>query len=65
MTETTPPAGPPAPTPVQVIDGYNGRKVNNALTITFVQDGTGQPFAQAQQGKGDGAGKKLGILFAL
>jgi hypothetical protein len=50
--------------PVAVIDGHSGRKLNNALTITFVE-GDSAPFAKAQQGAGDSIGGKLGILFGF
>lgn len=51
-------------TPVAVIDGRSGRKLNNALTITF-SEGSEPPFGKAQQGAGDGFGGKLGILFGF
>lgn len=51
-------------TPVAVIDGHSGRRLNNALTITFT-DGGPLPFAKAQQGAGDSFGGKLGILFGF
>ena len=50
--------------PVAVIDGHTGRRVNNALTISF-REGDSEPFAKAQQGAGDGFGGKLGILFGF
>lgn len=52
------------PTPVAVIDGRSGRKLNNALTLTFFE-GEPQPFATALQGAGDSVGGKLGILFGF
>ena len=55
----------PGPTPVAVIDGACGRKLNNALTMKFLDNGAGEPFATALQSGGDGAGKKLGILFGF
>ncbi len=54
-----------APKPVAVIDGACGRKLNNALTMRFLHNGTGEPFATALQSGGDGVGKKLGILFGF
>ena len=51
--------------PVAVIDGPCGRKLNNALTMRFLHNGTGEPFATAQQCAANGAGKKLGILFGF
>jgi hypothetical protein len=51
--------------PVAVIDVPCGRKLNNALTMRFLRDGTGDPIATALQGGGDGVGKKLGILFGF
>ena len=50
--------------PVAVIDGHSGRRLNNALTITFTE-GDSPPFAKAQQGAGDSFGGKLGILFGF
>jgi hypothetical protein len=50
--------------PVAVIDGRSGRRLNNALTITFTE-GDSPPFAKAQQGAGDSFGGKLGILFGF
>ena len=62
-------AGADAPTPVAVLDGPCGRKLNNALTMRFLRDdsgaGTSEPFATALQSGGDGVGKKLGILFGF
>ncbi len=58
-------AGADAPKPVAVIDGACGRKLNNALTMRFLHNGTGEPFATALQSGGDGVGKKLGILFGF
>ena len=58
-------AGADAPKPVAVIDGACGRKLNNALTMRFLRNGTGEPFATALQSGGDGVGKKLGILFGF
>ena len=58
-------AGADAPRPVAVIDGPCGRKLNNALTMRFLRNGTGDPIATALQGGGDGVGKKLGILFGF
>ena len=58
-------AGADAPKPVAVIDGACGRKLNNALTMRFLRNGTGDPFATALQSGGDGVGKKLGILFGF
>lgn len=52
-------------TPVAVIDGPCGRKLNNALTMRFLRNGTGEPIATALQGASDGVGKKLGILFGF
>jgi hypothetical protein len=59
--------GPGSPTPpaVSVIDAPVGRKLNNALTMRFLEDGAEEPFATALQSGGDGAGKKLGILFGF
>lgn len=51
--------------PVAVIDGPCGRKLNNALTMRFLRDGGGEPFATAQQCAANGVGKKLGILFGF
>lgn len=50
-------------TPVAVIDGRSGRKIWNALTLTFLEGDT--PFATAVQGAGDSFGMKAGILFGL
>jgi hypothetical protein len=58
-------AGVDAPKPVAIIDGACGRKLNNALTMRFLRNGTGEPFATALQSGGDGVGKKLGILFGF
>jgi len=62
-------AGDSAATPVAVIDGPCGRKLNNALTMRFLRSvaGTepGEPFATALQSGGDGVGKKLGVLFGF
>jgi len=52
-------------TPIAVIDGPCGRKLNNALTMRFLRNGTGDPLATALQGGADGVGKKLGILFGF
>jgi hypothetical protein len=57
--------GVDAPKPVAVIDGACGRKLNNALTMRFLHNGAGEPFATALQSGGDGVGKKLGILFGF
>ena len=52
--------------PVSVIDAPVGRKLNNALTMRFLEgDVEGEPFATALQSGADGAGKKLGILFGF
>lgn len=51
-------------TPIAVIDGRSGRKLNNALTITFTE-GTAPPFARGLQGAGDSVGGKAGILFGF
>jgi hypothetical protein len=58
-------AGADVPKPVTVVDGVCGRKLNNALTMRFLRNGTGEPFATALQSGGDGVGKKLGILFGF
>lgn len=50
-------------TPVSVIDGRSGRKLNNALTITFFEGESA--LGTGQQGAGDGFGGKLGILFGF
>ena len=55
----------PESQPVAVIDGPCGRKLNNALTMRFLRNGTGEPFATAVQSGGDGVGAKLGILFGF
>lgn len=52
-------------TPVGVIDGACGRKLNNALTMRFLEGGAAEPFATALQCAENGAGKKLGILFGF
>ena len=52
-------------TPIAVIDGPCGRRLNNALTMRFLRNGTGEPIATALQGGADGVGKKLGILFGF
>jgi len=49
---------------VRLIRGDVGRKANNALTMTFGSGGDA-PLATALQGAGDGAGKKLGVLFGF
>ena len=54
-----------APTPVAVIDGRTGRKVNNALTMKFTDGAATEPFATAVQGQADGVGGKLAILFGF
>jgi hypothetical protein len=56
--------GSTQPPAVSVIDAPVGRKLNNALTMKF-SEGDGDPFATALQSGGDGAGKKLGILFGF
>jgi hypothetical protein len=58
-------AGGAAPKPVAVIDGPCGRKLNNAITMRFLRNGTGEPFATALQSGNDGVGKKLGVLFGF
>ena len=62
-----PPQAQPQPQsqPVAVIDGPCGRKLNNALTMKFLHNGTGEPFATALQCGDNGVGKKLGILFGF
>lgn len=66
MSDIYGPGAPqPGPTPVAVIDGACGRKLNNALTMKFLDNGAGEPFATALQSGADGAGKKLGILFGF
>jgi len=57
--------GTPGSQPVAVIDGPCGRKLNNALTMRFLRNGTGDPLATALQSGGDGVGAKLGILFGF
>ncbi|CAN5388535.1 hypothetical protein BH10ACT7_BH10ACT7_00320 [soil metagenome] len=52
-------------TPVAVIDGRSGRKLNNALTISFFEGTASTPFATAVQGARDSFGLKLGILFGF
>lgn len=52
-------------TPVAVIDGRSGRKLNNALTISFFEGDESAPFATAVQGARDSFGLKLGILFGF
>jgi hypothetical protein len=65
MSDTQPPYGPSAPAPVlALIDGRAGRKVDNALTLTFYE-GSEEPIGRAVQGGGDGLGKRLGILFGF
>lgn len=67
MSEAQPPYGAPTPEPrpvVSVIDARAGRRLNNALTLTFFE-GSVEPFAVAQQGAADGLGKKMGILFGF
>jgi hypothetical protein len=58
------PGASETPPAVSVIDAPVGRKLNNALTMKF-SEGEGDPFATALQSGGDGAGKKLGILFGF
>jgi hypothetical protein len=60
--------GPGASEPaaaVAMIDAPVGRKLNNALTMRFLESAEDEPFATALQGGADGAGKKLGILFGF
>ena len=59
------PGSSETPPAVSVIDAAVGRKLNNALTMKFVEGGGEEPFATALQSGGDGAGKKLGILFGF
>ncbi len=47
-----------------MIEGRVVHKKSNALEITF-HDGPGDPLAVGVQGRGDGRGKKLGILFGF
>lgn len=47
------------------VRGDVGRKVNNALTITFTAGPDQPPIAVGVQGKGDGVGGKLGVLFGF
>jgi hypothetical protein len=47
-----------------VIEGRCSRKLNNSLTLTF-QNGPGDPIAVAQQGAGDGKGRKAAVLFGF
>ncbi|MEP6477925.1 MAG: hypothetical protein ABJB03_00925 [Rhodoglobus sp.] len=53
-----------APTPVAVIDGRVGRKLGNALTMTF-SSGAANPVATALQGGAAGFGGKLAILLGF
>ena len=46
-------------TPIAVIDGPCGRRLNNALTMRFLRNGTGEPIATALQGGADGVGLSL------
>ena len=46
------------------VRGDIGRKLNNALTLTF-RTGPEAEIGTAVQGSGDGAGKKLGVLFGF
>jgi len=48
----------------QVVRGDIGRKLNNALTLSFAV-GEDSTIATAEQGGGDGRGKKLGTLFGF
>lgn len=59
------PGGSETPAPVSVIDAPVGRKLNNALTVRFLEGGGEEPFATALQSGADGAGKKIGILFGF
>jgi hypothetical protein len=59
------PGSPEPSAPVAVIDAAVGRKLNNALTMKFLEGGGEEPFATALQSGADGAGKKLGILFGF
>lgn len=59
------PSAPEPSAPVAVIDAPVGRKLNNALTMRFLQGSEEEPFATALQSGADGAGKKLGILFGF
>lgn len=65
MSDIYGPGSAAAPAPVAVIDGVCGRKLNNALTMKFLDNGAGEPFATALQSGADGVGKKLGILFGF
>jgi hypothetical protein len=47
-----------------LVDGRAGRKVDNALTLTFYE-GSEEPIGRAVQGAADGLGKKLGILLGF
>jgi hypothetical protein len=46
------------------IEGRCGRKLNNSLTMEF-RDAPGDPMAVAQQGAGDGKGRKAAVLFGF
>ncbi len=46
------------------VRGDMGRKLNNALTLTF-RTGPEAELGTAVQASGDGAGKKLGVLFGF
>ncbi|MCU1452501.1 MAG: hypothetical protein JWN46_647 [Acidimicrobiales bacterium] len=46
------------------VRGDVGRKLNNALTMTFTI-GPDEPVATAKQSGGDGRGRKLGVLFGF
>jgi len=49
----------------QVLEGRIARKLNNALTMAFV-DGPGEPIGVAVQGGGaEGMGKKVAVLFGF